>query len=661
MFGENKQISALKFNWNRIILLASILVFFILAFLIWKHINNSPNIHLLTKTGKGQWILPDREYQLKTWPREPLRALYRCSFSCQRLEEGIPISVRTFKKLIIFLIDNEIYGPIENAGNWKIGYEIALPSLSPGKHEIAILVENTDGPPALCIDSPLLELCTGKNWNVELILDKPIPVRLATDRFWPKMAMSFPTVPQAVLSVVPYLAIIFLGFWIMFFWGKTIVRQNSFFNSTRLEPSMVKTIIAIACLILAVNNAFRLPIIYGFDTFGHLAYINFICEKWKIPLACDGWEMFQSPLYYMIEAPILMAVKGYGNERLIFFSLRLLSAICIIAQVEIIYRIAIQIFPRQKDLQIIAIIVSGFMPMSLYMSSVISNEPLAGILSSMVILLFLPMFLNPKKQYPLRTYVFIGAVWGFALLAKVTPVLLSVPMAIVFIRHAIRSRLPIFSMLSKGSLIIGTAIIICGWYYLRNLIELGSVFVSNWSPEGYAKWWQEPGYRTIDEYLTFGSSLYRPIYVNMISIWDGIYATLWLDGQISGAANTISSPPWNYNWMIAGAWLALIPSSLMIAAIPRLFFRNKYRIRIVLLGIIVCLTIYTSALLFFTLTTPNFSTIKSFYLLGIIPGLGIISAIGCEPLLKTRFLRATIFSGLICWAITAYAAYFCIK
>jgi hypothetical protein len=35
----------------------------------------------------------------------------------------------------------------------------------------------------------------------------------------------------------------------------------------------------------------------GFDAVAHEAYIQFIQQKHALPLADDGWEMYQPPLY----------------------------------------------------------------------------------------------------------------------------------------------------------------------------------------------------------------------------------------------------------------------------------------------------------------------------------------------------------------------------
>ena len=49
---------------------------------------------------------------------------------------------------------------------------------------------------------------------------------------------------------------------------------------------------------------FKLNFQVGSDIWGHIEYIDFIVTKYSLPLATDGWEMFQAPLNYILSAPL---------------------------------------------------------------------------------------------------------------------------------------------------------------------------------------------------------------------------------------------------------------------------------------------------------------------------------------------------------------------
>ena len=49
----------------------------------------------------------------------------------------------------------------------------------------------------------------------------------------------------------------------------------------------------------------KVPYDNGFDVLPHMDYIAFVGER-ALPLATDGWQMFQSPLYYIVSAPLYL-------------------------------------------------------------------------------------------------------------------------------------------------------------------------------------------------------------------------------------------------------------------------------------------------------------------------------------------------------------------
>lgn len=177
--------------------------------------------------------------------------------------------------------------------------------------------------------------------------------------------------------------------------------------------------------------------------------------------------------------------------------------------------------------------------MQIYVSQVISNEPLAGVLTALVVLLCLMLLMDPLRQRSRWFFAALGLGWGLAVLTKVTPLLLA-PLVVVAVAVHCRavdasagqrtSRRTLFDL----AIVCGICLVTCGWYFLRNFAYLGKPFVGNWDPAAGLAWWQEPGYRTWSQITSFGTSLSRPIYDGIWSLWDGLYSSLWLDGFVSG-------------------------------------------------------------------------------------------------------------------------------
>jgi 4-amino-4-deoxy-L-arabinose transferase-like glycosyltransferase len=178
-------------------------------------------------------------------------------------------------------------------------------------------------------------------------------------------------------------------------------------------------------MVLAANNGWQLSYLQGFDLIQHLEYVQFIVNKRALPLANDGWQMFQPPLFYLLEAPWYALLAPHFDTDVVVRAMRFLPLLCGLAQIEIVYRVARAVFPDHEDLQTISVLVGGLLPMHIYISQVIGNEPLAGALTALTVLLCVLLLVEPARARTWRFFAALGAIWGLALLSKVTPLLLT--------------------------------------------------------------------------------------------------------------------------------------------------------------------------------------------------------------------------------------------
>jgi hypothetical protein len=206
----------------------------------------------------------------------------------------------------------------------------------------------------------------------------------------------------------------------------------------------------------------------------------------------------------------------------------------------------------------------------------------------------------------------------------------------------------------------GVCSLISGWYYVRNWIVLGQPFVGGWDPARGIAWWQDPGYRTWQQYLSFGESLSHPIYAGTNGLWDGLHATMWLDGMLSGkVAGTL--PPWNFAPLLAGAWLGLLPLALILLGAGPAIVRAVRGESDGLTFSVVAIGAGLTAVIWISLTVPTYSAIKASYLLAFLPCFGVLAAAGYETLARRAWLRPLLVGAIGCWALFAYAAYFVIE
>jgi 4-amino-4-deoxy-L-arabinose transferase-like glycosyltransferase len=157
--------------------------------------------------------------------------------------------------------------------------------------------------------------------------------------------------------------------------------------------------------------------------------------------------------------------------------------------VEISYRTLRIVFPKREDLQVIGTLIGGLLPMNLYLSQAVGNEPLAGCLSATVLVLALKLNRSRPGALPKWHLPILGFVLGLALLAKVTAVLLvPPPIFLLAYVHSAGDR-PARRIALTVAVALGVALVVSGWYYLRNWIQLGKPFIGGWEPSHYIGWW----------------------------------------------------------------------------------------------------------------------------------------------------------------------------
>jgi hypothetical protein len=637
-------------------LLSTSLVF-ICIFGALSMISSGVDSPFLSSEKGATWIYIDRPFLLEA-QREGDRVSYKKYFTMENGPSRAALVVRSMRVSEVYL-DGTRLVPVEfKLARWKGMKKFDLSGLlTPGKHEMLIRVYNKNGPAALLAYSDAMKLFTGTDWQASY--DELLWTRAASadkKKETPELSRRFITTDKALITLLPLYVPLFLAVFLLTMiaaspgsMGETIKR---FFP----PPSGVRWLLIILWGILAINNILKVYIDIGMDVQQHYEYIEYIDRLGKIPLAPEGWQMFQSPLYYLISAALWhFSLSRWFDTPTAMLLLRIIPLLCGLLQVELAYRATKTVFPQRQDLQIWGTIVGGLLPMNLYISQVVGNEPLSGLLSACALVMGFVMLTSEREALPEWYFAFMGLAVGLSLLTKVTAVLLILPSAILLI-YALhdRGRSPGYTCV-RGLEVIGIVIAVSGWYYLRNWIELGRPFVGGWES---TVWWQDPGYRTVSDFLSFGKSIITPIYSAVQGFWDSIYSTLWLDGSLSGTGIYKFRPPWHYNFMLSGALLSLVPTAGILLGILTTIsrpFRRAYRAQLIS---VFCIGIYFAALLYMYLTVPVYSTAKATYTLGLIPCYAVLTVTGLDLVSRNRLARAAVNGCLACWAVAAYCSYF---
>ena len=632
----------------------------------WQLLND-PQVPFLVSDANARWIKTDAPFILVSRPAGVTRSGFRVRFETTAAIEDARLVVRAMKQCLVMFDGRQIYDSPDDMNTWKQKRRISIPSsIQPGTHELVIVVDNRNGPAAVLAYSKELGVRTGGGWEASIDGKKWTPAQ-SVCRLGPvEFSLLFPTAMESLLAILPWMVFIFA---LTFTW--TMLNGSTL--STRLEsahhglqrfsrwyprPHHIRWVLVLLWLALGANNMFKLPAGIGFDLETHIEYFQYIAKHLSLPLATDGWQMFQSPLYYIVSTPFYVLFSRSFSEETVAQILRFIPLICGLVQIEIVYRSAKLVFPDRNDLQSIATVTGGLMPVHTYICQLIGNEPFAGWLTSLTILLSLGLLTGQAKRRRFSFFVVLGFVWGLAMLSKVTAVLLALPVVIAVVVHSRDVKESFRAAAVKVGLVLGACFVTSGWYYIRNWIELGKPFIGGWELSRRIEWWQDPGYRTLSQLVSFGESLIHPIYSGTAGFWDAIYSSLWLDGFISGVYSPSHWMPWNEHFVLAGALLAIVPTILLLAGVMSPVRKSMCQSRKATLFSIACVVIYLGAILDLYIRLPIYSTAKASYTLGLLPCYGLLMAAGAEPFLHKRIVRSFIMASIACWAFAAVVAYF---
>ena len=408
---------------------------------------------------------------------------------------------------------------------------------------------------------------------------------------------------------------------------------------------------AVLWVALFANNLRSLPVRVGFDDEHHLKYIEYIMLNRSLPLAKEGWEMFQPPLYYSVSALLLQSLGISAKSEAAVVVLRMLGCVAGLTQFAFLFGSIRLLFPDRPRCQWFGLIIAALLPTPLYLCHFVSNEMPAAALGSGAIYFTLRILRQDDSR--LRPYIALGIFLGAALLTKFSSVV-AVPVVLTVL--AARSIHKRQTGAQTSFLNIGVAaaicLAVCGWHYVRVWKHFGNPFIGNWDPATGFVWWQDPGYRTLESFTRTGRALVAPFLSGLFSVPDGLYSTFWGDGLYGGGSAMAGRPPWNYELMAAGYLLSLLP---MLAILVGFFCSIRQLVRqpkaegFLLLGLSFSTLL---PLILMTLKIPSYAQAKAFYALPALTPAIAFAAHGLDLQMRPRFMMASSLGVLISKILT---------
>lgn len=619
----------------------------------------SPDVIFLSDRAGAGWIKYDSEFELETRSAGRTACEFKYIFNTSGNIDNAIISLQALKSANVFFDGVNIFSSPDEFNKWKQVHDVKVPfTVKTGTHEIIIIVTSENSHPAVIAYSENIPVKTGKGWTASTDGKNWHMAAPASQVKQPTTTKSFPSSGESFVSILPYLIIVFVIVLLMPLFSRHAGGGTQRFLNWWKEPSRVRWSLIFLWVLLAVNNIFRLNFQVGSDVWGHIEYIDYLVKNRALPLASEGWEMYQAPLNYILSAPLYALVIRWFDLPAIVKIMAIIPITCGLMQIEIIYRVARLVFADRKDLQIISIVTGSVLPVHTYACQYVGNEPLAGCLISLVILLCLSLLMPGQKERQSGYFVFLGFIWGLALLTKMTAIPLVIVLVIVLAIHTKLVQKPLKLMFQPAIIVFGVSALISGWYYFRNYIKLGHPFTGVFDRLQISYWWQDPGYRTWSQISSFGQSLSHPVYSGVASFWDTLYSTLWLDGLNSGLVDFI---PWNENFMVAGALLALLPGILMLMSIVSVCLDKKVIYKNAVIFSAGTIALFITVMMDIYMIRPAYSVTKATYTLGLLPCYAILAAAGSELFLRNKIIRRVTLAFFACWAFAAYAAFFVVK
>lgn len=599
------------------------------------------------------WVHMERPFDVSS-RLQGERLIYVRQFSIDTPGARASVRVHGFTQTDVFL-DGEELASIDQTDRWRDGVEVDLPStLAPGQHELGIVVENPMGPALLRVSAEGVPLDTPEGWVVSTdSVHATAAVVLSDARTPPTMTDAFPTTASAVLKVGPWLALLFL---VVLGTRAWIARSEAMAERARawVTPSRLRWGLLVAWAMLAANNLPKLPRLIGFDVEGHYAYVDFILAEGHLPLAQDGWQMFQAPLFYGLAAgfkALVLPVLGPARSDLL---LRVLPFSCGALVVELNYRAVRSVFPARQDLQRLGTLVGALLPVSLALSHSVGNEPLAGAATATAIVLVLGVLSQREGAPSLRACAAIGVALGLALLAKVSALVVFPSIFVALFFTLERAALPRAIATRRIAATALVVLAIAGWYYARNQLLLGRPFIGGWDQGRDIRWWQDPGFRSVDQLLSFGRAWVQPVFAGSGGLWDGLYSSLWFDGYLSGRTSVWTRPPWRYPPLIASVALSVVPAAALVVGLAQAL---RKRATAPLIFVTSCVVAWIIALVSFFVTVPVLAIAKSSYLVGLAPCFAVAVAAGMR-VLRTNGIAAVLLDSLVvCWGVLVYVGF----
>jgi hypothetical protein len=244
------------------------------------------------------------------------------------------------------------------------------------------------------------------------------------------------------------------------------------------------------------------------DEVPHFTYVRYLAQEGRLPTTEEEHEAFQPPLYYALgalssfwvedepDAPFAVRANAhfdvndprapknlllhtadegwpYRGWALAWHLVRFVSVVLGAITVWAVYRLGHVIFPTEPAVPLTMAALVAFTPQFLFMSAVANNDNAAIAFSALVLWQMVALIHETERSQILKRCIILGLLLGLGLLSKANLIALIPVVGLAVLVSCARCKEAgtgqrMLLGIAGLFLALGVALLISGWYFVRN-------------------------------------------------------------------------------------------------------------------------------------------------------------------------------------------------
>jgi hypothetical protein len=398
---------------------------------------------------------------------------------------------------------------------------------------------------------------------------------------------------------------------------------------------------------LAIADAATFPRDLGYDALAHRTYADLLIHHGHIPSPAQSQEFHTPPGFYAVAGAAEVVGQSWQVARG-------LNVVWVLGTAVLTVLVARELFPRDRRLQLTALVFAGLVPVVLKLAAMFHPETLSLFASTLA--LYLAVRMLSRRSYGWKSAALLGIAIGLAQLVRTSnlwlvPIVLAGFAAAAFGGTVARRR-----AVSSAVVVLAATALVAGPWYVRQTVEYSNPLAFNRPAPDVPLWRRRPA--SFYTGLGLPQSIRnptRPQFTN--DLWPTLYSEIWGDyfGYFAWTTTASGTTPvaldaTGQKELEAQNVLGFVPTLLAIGGVLALLWRSLRKTNPALLVVALLPLAGLLGFLLFTVAYPSGDgdVIKAAYVLTTVPGWAIGFGYAWSRLARFRlaFALASVACGL---------------